>query len=151
MRILVVEDEATIAHRICRLLRDILGEKLVQLEVIESLALAVAWLETNPVDLLSLDLNLDGDDGFALLETVVAGTFHTIVISAHTERAMEAFEHGVLDFVPKPFSRARLVKALARYEGRVSSGDARFLAVKKAGSLRRVATAGIRKIQTAGP
>ncbi|WWW34360.1 response regulator [Stenotrophomonas rhizophila] len=58
-------------------------------------------------DGLLLDLNLGGEDGFELLRRAVAGRYHCVVVSAHRERALQAFEHGVLDFVPKPFSRER--------------------------------------------
>ncbi len=115
MRVLIVEDEATIAQRVSRLLRDILGEQLESLEVIESFDLAMESLAMNPVDLLTLDLNLDGDDGFALLETAAAETFHTIVISAHTERALEAFEHGVLDFLFRDASFVKVFPAKVEF------------------------------------
>ncbi|MCB9250213.1 MAG: hypothetical protein H6613_17520 [Ignavibacteriales bacterium] len=39
----------------------------------------------------------------------------TIIVSAYTERALEAFEYGVLDFVPKPIFEERINKALDRF------------------------------------
>ena len=58
--------------------------------------------------MLLLDLNLGDSDGMTLLESKVAGSFHTIIVSATTDQALRAFEHGVLDFVPKPFAEERL-------------------------------------------
>ncbi len=116
MRLVIVEDEALIAGRIERLCRDILGPRLQTLSVRPTLAGARAHLREHPIDVLLLDLNLNGLDGFQLLREAVAGSFHTLVISAYAERAVEAFEYGVLDFIPKPFSRERLARALERCE-----------------------------------
>ena len=45
----------------------------------------------------------------------MATSFHTIIVSANKHRAIEAFEHGVLDFIPKPFTKERLQKAFDRW------------------------------------
>ncbi len=110
MRILIVEDETVIARRLERLVRQILGQQLVWLKRADCLAAARADLESFPIDLMFLDLNLHGKDGFGLLEHAVAGAFHTVIVSAHTNQALRAFEYGVLDFVAKPFDKERLEK-----------------------------------------
>ena len=51
-----------------------------------------------------------------MLQTLVSYAFHTIIISANTHQAIEAFEYGVLDFIPKPFTVERLQNAPARYD-----------------------------------
>jgi len=43
--------------------------------------------------------------------------FQTIVISAYSDRAITAYEMGVIDFVAKPFDRERLQLAIDRYLG----------------------------------
>lgn len=114
MNILIVEDESRIAKRIERLTRDIFGKALQSLTHINTLHEALAFIETHSLDLVLLDLNLNGEDGFDLLTTAVSGSFHTIVISAYKDQAIAAFEYGVLDFVPKPFNRDRLEQAFNR-------------------------------------
>lgn len=136
MKVAIVEDEEMAARRLKRLIREILGEKLRELVHYQTLESAFAEMTEIPFDLLFLDLNLYGKDGFQLLRQAVAQPFHTIVVSAHTDRAMEAFELGVLDFVPKPYSRARLEKALDRaLDGRGRSTGAKALALRKAGRI----------------
>lgn len=133
MRVLIVEDENTVAHRLERLAKDILGEKLISLRVLFTLDDANDFIATEPVDLLLLDLNLGGRDGFELLKNVVAKSFHTIVVSAYADRAIEAFEYGVLDFVSKPFTHARLEKSLLRYDSSFRQQQTRYIAVKRRG------------------
>lgn len=114
IRILVVEDEPVIARRLVRLLGDILDEPGRVINTARSLDDARSMLTQGGYDVLCLDLNLNGRDGFKLLASAVAGPQQTIVVSANTDRALEAFDYGVVDFVPKPFDRERLQKALSR-------------------------------------
>jgi DNA-binding LytR/AlgR family response regulator len=86
-----------------------------------------------------------------LLQASVAAAFHTIIVSANTEHALRAFEHGVIDFVAKPFTRERLAMALARVvddSGRAAQA-AKFLAVKKPGRIEIVAVANVDYVQAA--
>lgn len=151
MRILIVEDELLVAQRVERLSRAILAEKLDAVHIATTFDEAGADLGRHPVDLLLLDLNLDGRDGMDLLLASVAAAFQTIIISANTEHAWRAFEHGVNDFVPKPFTRERLALALARvmdHSGRAAQA-AKFLAVKKHGLIEIVAVADVVYVQAA--
>lgn len=152
MRVLIVEDEPLLARRLERFCRDILNEKLESIRVATVFSEASARLDEAPIDLLLLDLNLHGSDGMDLLKTSVAGSFHTIIVSANTDQALRAFEYGVIDFVPKPFSKERLAQALARVterEGR-ASGAAKFLSVKKHGRVELVEIDRILYLEGAG-
>ncbi|MGC4071164.1 MAG: LytTR family DNA-binding domain-containing protein [Nibricoccus sp.] len=149
---LIVEDEPLLAQRLERFCREILGEKLETLRVATLYSEASARLDESPIDLLLLDLNLHGRDGMALLQASVAGSFHTIIVSANTEQALRAFEFGVMDFVPKPFSKERLAQAIGRVtdrDGR-SAGAAKFLAVKKAGKVELVPIDRVLYVEGAG-
>ncbi|MCR5890940.1 LytTR family DNA-binding domain-containing protein [Hymenobacter sp. J193] len=152
MNILLVEDEARIARRLERMTRAFFGPQLASLTVCESLPMALRALHTAAPDLLLLDLNLNGQDGFDLLKSVAAGAFHTIIISAYTEKAITAFAHGVLDFVPKPFTEERLTQAFARLTIPTAKPEnaLQFLTVKKQGSLVLIEVKELRYIKGAG-
>ncbi|QSW88339.1 response regulator transcription factor [Flavobacterium endoglycinae] len=151
MKILIIEDEARIAKRIERMTRDFF-DKNVQILLSDSLENGLSIIEQNSIDLLLLDLNLNGEDGFEILQTFVAGPFQTIIISAYTDKAITAFNYGVLDFVPKPFDQNRLAQAFTRYtvQGKQSSGNARFLAVRKAKTFKLIPISEIVYIKGAG-
>ncbi len=137
MHLLIVEDEASVAERIERLTRQVLGEKIDKLSYAPTLAAGMHYVRTQPIDVLLLDLNLNGQDGFSLLKDLVSYSFHTIIISANTHQALEAFEYGVLDFIPKPFTQERLSKAFARYHDitNYSRHQTQYLTVRKKGEL----------------
>ncbi len=148
MNVLILEDEPLIAQGLEREVRAHFGVRLGNLVLHDNVPQALAALAQQQVDLLLLDLNLHGADGYDLLRQAQAAPFQTIIISAHAERSITAFEFGVLDFVTKPFSRERLHKALQRYTGRHT--EAASLAVKKRGALEWIALADIDHVQADG-
>lgn len=152
MIVVIVEDEPLVANRIERLIKAILKEKLTKIIVKNSLQEAMHYLFEYPIDLLLLDLNLHGKDGFELLKHAVSGSFHTIIISAHIDRAIEAFEYGVLDFVGKPFTKERMKKALLRLENVEAKNTypTKYIAVRKSGKLLLLEVEKINYIKGAG-
>lgn len=114
MNILIIEDEQVIAKRLLRMTKAYFGKELDLIDHCDSLANGLNYIEQNKIDLLLLDLNLNGENGFDVLQNVLSRSFHTIIVSAYKDKAIEAFEYGVLDFVPKPFSQQRLNQALSR-------------------------------------
>ncbi|MGK5043471.1 LytR/AlgR family response regulator transcription factor [Janthinobacterium sp. GB1R12] len=148
MNVLILEDEPLIAQGLEREVRAHFGARLATLALHDNVPQALAALAQDKIDLLLLDLNLHGADGYDLLRLAQQAPFQTIIVSAHAERSITAFEFGVLDFVAKPFSRERLHKALQRYTGR--HAQAASLAVKKRGALEWIAMAEIDHVQADG-
>lgn len=152
MNIVIVEDELPVANRIERFIKEILRERLTKIVIKHSLPEAMQYLFEHPIDLLLLDLNLHGKNGFELLKHAVSGAFHTIIISAYTDKAIEAFEYGVLDFVGKPFTIKRLQKAILRFENieTKNSYPTKYIAVRKTGKLLLIEVDKIKYIKGAG-
>lgn len=151
MKILIVEDEPIIARRIKRMLHSLLAEKITRIETRHSLSEGLAYMQKEDLDLLFLDLNLNGADGFVLLQSLVASSFHTIIISAYKEKAITAFQYGVLDFVLKPFNEERIEQALSRLNQKEGmSGKARYLAIQKRSRLVLLEIDQVNYIQGAG-
>ena len=118
MRILIIEDEPPIAEYIERCTRSLLQGLIRRIDVVHTLDDARHHLRENKIDLCLLDLNLSGTDGYNLLKEVSTMPFQSIIISAYAEKAVTAFEYGVVDFVPKPFTVERLQKAFDRFLGK---------------------------------
>ena len=133
MRILIVEDERPTAEDIQSLVKQILKKEITSIHIETRLESAMLYLKEKPIDVLLLDLNLNAKDGFDLLKQAVSQSFHTIIISANINRAIEAFEYGVLDFIPKPYNIERLKAAFNRLKAsHALDGHAvKYLSVKK--------------------
>ncbi|GAB3984178.1 LytTR family DNA-binding domain-containing protein [Spirosoma terrae] len=152
MRILIIDDEARIAARIERFVRELLGSSLTSLARCDSIELGIEHIRRYGIDLLFLDLNLNGQDGFDVLKSVVAESFHTIVVSAYTDKAITAFEYGVLDFIGKPFAIERVKQALDRVSLKSATlqSPLKFLAVKTRGQIRLIPVEDVLFVKGAG-
>jgi len=145
VRLVVVEDEEVAAGRLIRLTEKILGPGQFSVTHKTTLEDALEHLEHHIVDLLFLDLNLDGRDGFRLLSLAAAGAFQTIIVSAQHDQALRAFEYGVTDFVAKPYDENRLRQAIQRVTSREDflKGRLRYLAVRKGAEILPIAVADV--------
>ncbi len=79
---------------------------------------AVAAVETSAPDVFLLDVQMPGLSGFEVLDLLPAGTA-VVFVTAYDRYALRAFEVHAVDYLLKPFSRERLLQALARARDRV--------------------------------
>lgn len=74
---------------------------------------AVEYLNNHPVDLLFLDIQMPGMDGFELLEKL--NSIPQIIFStAYDTYALRAFEVNAVDYLLKPYTQQRFNEALHR-------------------------------------
>ena len=75
---------------------------------------ALKYLNQNNVDLIFLDIHMPAFSGFDLLQTL-KNPPKVILISSHTNFALEAFEYNcVVDYLEKPISQVRFDKAVEK-------------------------------------
>jgi two-component system, LytTR family, response regulator len=76
-------------------------------------------------DLLFLDVQMPGGDGFAALDALGADVPRGVVfVTAFDEHALRAFEVHALDYVVKPFGKPRFDAAVSRAVARLQAEDA---------------------------
>ena len=123
IRALIVDDEAAARRRIRRFLCaspdvEVVGE-------CEDGCEAVARIEERPPDLLFLDVQMPRLDGFGVIERVGAGTVPAVIfVTAYDEFALRAFEACALDYLLKPFDRARFCRSVERARAQVENSRA---------------------------
>jgi len=71
----------------------------------------LAFLKTNKVDLLFLDINMDELSGIELLESSKIES-QVIITTAYQEYAIKGYELNVTDYLLKPFTFDRFLKAV---------------------------------------
>jgi two-component system LytT family response regulator len=119
--VLVVDDEPPARERLCRLLAEIETVKVVG-EARDGVQ-ALEMIEALSPDLVLLDIQMPGLDGFGVIQALDAPPL-IIFVTAYDEYAIRAFEVHALDYLLKPFSRERLKTALRRAEERLAGvGD----------------------------
>jgi len=121
MRVLIVDDEPPARERLRRLLAEI--ESVEIIGEAEGGIQAVEMIEQEKPDLVLLDVQMPGLDGFGVIEAL-AEPPPIIFVTAYDEYAIRAFEVNALDYLLKPFSRERLAKAVRRaQQALVEEGD----------------------------
>ena len=133
-KVLMVEDEFMVAKRLKRFIENAFDEQKIELHICTNLDDAYDYLADHSIDVLFLDLNLQGKDGFELLKHTLCESFHTIIVSANSDRAIDAFDIGVLDFVAKPFTQERIKKAINRLLQQ-HNGASKYLTYKYLGKI----------------
>jgi two-component system LytT family response regulator len=115
LRVLVVDDEAPARRKVLRFLRE--EENLEIAGEAESGEAAVAAIKKHRPDLVFLDVQMPGLDGFAViraLDSVKIPLPRVIFITAHDRFALQAFEVHAFDYLLKPVSEQRFREALQR-------------------------------------
>ena len=103
VRVLVIDDSAYSRRTIIKLLEEISGVEVIGYAVNGEDGLKKA-MDLRP-DLITLDLEMPGMDGFTLLRIIMtACPAPVIVVSSHSDddRVFKALELGAVDFVAKP-------------------------------------------------
>ena len=115
IRALVVDDEKLARDRLISFLRsvedvDVIGQAKNGVD-------AVRLIEEQSPDLIFLDVQMPGMDGFGVLKAVRKSP-HVVFATAYDTYAIKAFEVHAADYLLKPISRARLDEALRRVRAR---------------------------------
>ena len=111
IRTLIVDDEPLARERMRTLLGsetdvEVVGEARDGLEAVETI------LGQSP-DLVFLDVQMPGVDGFGVINAIGADRMPTVIfITAYDEYALRAFEVHALDYLLKPFGRERFRETL---------------------------------------
>lgn len=110
---LIIDDEY-IPHDIIKGYCDLLPNMQLMKNCYDALE-ALDYLNSNTVDLIFLDLNMPKLKGFEFLKTLSSPP-KVIVTTAYSEFALEGFELNVVDYLMKPFSFERFLKAVNKVE-----------------------------------
>jgi len=114
IKYLIIDDEH-IAHDIIKGYCDILPNMELMKHCYDAIE-ALEYLNKNTVDLIFLDLNMPKLKGFDFLKTL-ASPPKVIVTTAYSEFALAGYELNVIDYLLKPFSFERFLKAVNKIEG----------------------------------
>lgn len=130
MKALLIDDERLARNELRRLLAacddiTVAGEAANAKQAREQLA------ALKP-DLIFLDVQMPGETGMELLESLELPIPHVIFTTAYDEFAVKAFDLNALDYLLKPVDPARLATAIEKLRERVNAGVAEAAASKPA-------------------
>ena len=120
LRTIIVDDERIARQRLKRLLAKE-GDIEIVAECADGAATIDAVRQDSP-DLLFLDIQMPGMDGFDVLDHIASiGQPAIVFVTAFDEHAVHAFETCALDYLLKPVAPPRLTKTLERVRNYLST------------------------------
>ncbi|UII28199.1 response regulator [Fulvivirga maritima] len=122
MKAFVVDDSRLARNELKRLLKEfdhvnVIGEAANAMEAKEK-------IETEKPELVFLDIQMPGKNGFELLEELEHMPY-IIFTTAYDEYAIKAFEYNALDYLQKPIQKDRLAGAVSKVGEKISKDEAK--------------------------
>lgn len=109
----IVDDDPLITMVACQYAARVGGLSLLQ--TFKDSNTALQFLKEQVVDLLLVDIELKGTNGFDLVSQLPFKTA-VVMISAHTQYAHLAYEYQAFDFLKKPFTFERFREMKERFD-----------------------------------
>jgi DNA-binding LytR/AlgR family response regulator len=113
IKCLIVDDEPLAQNVIENYLKNFTDIELVA--KCENALSALAWIKKQKIDLIFLDISMPFISGIDFIKTL-QNPPKIILTTAHKEFAVESYELNVLDYLLKPISFERFLKAINKLE-----------------------------------
>lgn len=118
IKALIIEDEINNQELLTNLLKQFCQNVQV-CGVAASVSDGIAKINSLNPDIVFLDYQIQGGNGFDVLEAFDAPTFKVIFITGYSEFAIKAFKYAALDYILKPINIDELVAAVSRFKPQV--------------------------------
>ncbi len=160
LRVLAVDDEPPALDELAYLLRA--DDRIAAVGTASDATEALRLLRDGRVDVVFLDIRMPGLDGLELARVLAnfADPPLIVFVTAHDDRAVDAFELGAVDYLLKPLRQDRLTETLRRvvaardmHAGTPQSRAAdeeEMIPVELGGRTRMVARSGVRWVEAQG-
>ncbi len=124
LRAVVAEDEALLRQSLLTLL----AEVCPQLQIVgdcEDGASALETIAAQQPEVVFLDIRMPGLTGIEVARAMreVSPRSQVVFVTAYDQYAIDAFEHGAVDYLLKPIGRERLQATWQRVQQRATAGQ----------------------------
>lgn len=153
----IVVDDSTLARQALMLLIEQVDSLTLKKECANSIE-AFNYLQTHPVDLVFLDVEMPGMTGMELAKNLKSPPI-IIFVTSKKEYAVEAFELNVADYIIKPVTLPRFMAAVERAQEiadskgkkiEISDKDKDYVFVRSNSTLSKIKLNDIQYIQALG-
>lgn len=123
IRVLILDDEPHCLEQSRQAVANFVPEENIfcSTSPIETLRI----IETQPVDLVFLDVEMPQTNGFSVAQYIsnVNGNVKYVFLTGHAEYAAQSYDYSPLDFLSKPIDVLRLKRTFEKYENSTSGED----------------------------
>lgn len=110
---IIVDDEPGARKTLSALLSTYCPEVEI-LDAVESVKKGVESIREKGPDMVFLDIEMPGANGFQLLEQLPEKKFHVVFTTAYDQYALKAIRYSALDYLLKPIDLIELQQAVAK-------------------------------------
>ncbi len=119
VRALIVDDESPMRDQLRARLRDVWPELEIMGEASNGVDAVTMFRQLQP-DIVFLDIRMPGQSGIEAARHL-HGHCHIVFVTAYDQYAVDAFEHGAMDYLLKPVSAERLATTCQRLRQRLDA------------------------------
>ena len=112
---IIIDDENSNIRYLNGLLNEYCKQVLVK-ETFNEIKAAAAYIAKEKIELVFLDVELNHELGFKLLELFPAPDFQIIFTTAHEKYALSAIKNSCLEYLLKPINYTELIVAVEKFE-----------------------------------
>lgn len=113
MKVILVDDEVVANEALTLIIKDFLPDVEI-VGVARSAFEARELIALHKPDLIFLDIEMPGEDGFDLLRSLTKIEFQIIFVTAYNQYAIQAFKFSAIDYLVKPVKIAELLDSVKR-------------------------------------
>jgi len=113
---IIIDDEKMARETFEKVIERYFPDKLKVLCAAESVKEGVYAIHKHHPDLVFLDIEMPGENGFKLFEYFEKVTFEVIFLTAYKNYAIDAIKYAAFDYILKPLNFIDLGEVVERYE-----------------------------------
>ncbi len=113
---IIIEDEKKARETFEMIAKRYLPEKLKVLASAETVKEGVYAIHKSRPDIVFLDIEMPGENGFKLFDYFDTITFEVVFLTAYKNYAIDAIRFAAFDYLLKPLDYMELVRVVSRFE-----------------------------------
>jgi two-component system LytT family response regulator len=113
---IIIDDEQNAREFLQKLLHRYFEKKIIILEKCYSVKTGVTAINRHKPDIVFLDIQMPGENGFELFKYFENIEFQVIFTTAYKDYAIDAVRHSALDYLLKPINYIDLMSTIKRFE-----------------------------------
>lgn len=114
IKAVIIEDEEKARSNLMQILNEYCNNVVEVVDAQDSVKSGILAIQQHNPDLVFLDVQMQGETGFDLLEQIDKINFEIIFTTAHNEYAVRAFKFSAIDYLLKPVDIDELINAVAK-------------------------------------
>jgi two-component system LytT family response regulator len=116
IKAIIIDDELHAREYLERIIERYFPNKILLFASCKNINEGIEKIEKFNPDVVFLDINMQNESGFDLLQKIPKIEFEIIFTTAHSEFAIDAIKWSALDYLLKPINHLELASTIKRFE-----------------------------------